>query len=116
MAKTHKNSNKVWLQFSKKQLFNKRTIAKKDSKGKPITLISIGLPTTSKYAGYYISVNIDYVKDSPFNKIMASTSIYEDATITIFKYNRETGDVKKKKISATELRDEFNSWKTQDEK
>lgn len=103
----------VYLQFYKGLMFNKRTIKKRDKKGKPITLVSIGFPSSSKYYGYYISVNSNFVTDSPYSDKMASYSFCKDAMVTIYQYIKEDDEsyTKKTKISVAEMIEEFNLWK-----
>lgn len=103
----------VYLQFYKGLMFNKRTIKKKDNRGNPITLVSIGFPSSSKYYGYYISVNSNFVKDNPYNEKMASYSFCKDAKVTIYQYIKENNKhyTKELKISVAEMIEEFNLWK-----
>lgn len=98
MAENEKNSNKIYLQFAKKLMYNRRTIPKKDKNGNPIELINIGFPISSKYYGCYISVNVNKIKDSPFSIKMASTDLYEDATYSICYYVKEMDGEKRKEI------------------
>lgn len=135
MPNNTKNNNKVYLQFSKKQIYNRRTIPKLDRNGKPYTLVNIGLPITSKYFGCYITVNVNKIKDSPLSSKMASTDLFENAMLSIYYYVKETDGEKRKvilekyknegfeehknlrnvlikQISTLELKKEFDSWKS----
>lgn len=135
MPGSTKNNNKIYLQFSKKQIYNRRTIPKLDKNGKPYTLVNVGLPITSKYFGCYITVNINKIKESPLNNKMASTDLFEDAVLSIYYYIKETEGEKRKtllekykkdgfeehktlknvlikQISTSELKEEFDSWRT----
>lgn len=135
MPGSTKNNNKIYLQFSKKQIYNRRTIPKLDKNGKPYTLVNVGLPVTSQYFGCYITVNVNKIKESPLNSKMASTDLFEDAVLSIYYYIKETEGEKRKnllekykqdgfeehktlqnvlikQISTLELKKEFDSWRT----
>lgn len=109
---TQEKKDKIYISFSNKQIFNRRTI---ESEGEKVNLVSVGLPSASKYKGYCIDVNADYVYPSKWNKNnMSCTSYLAGHNVTIRKYDKETDTNDKIKISAEELKEEFLSWQKKD--
>lgn len=104
------NKERISIDFSNKQIFNRRTIEKN---GKNVTLVNIALPTSSQYKGYSITANADYIYPSKFNSNMSFTYLLADKEITIKKFDKETKQSDEKKISVEELRNEFKSWQKQ---
>ena len=103
-----KQQDRVSIEFSNKQIFNRRTITNKD--GNQVDLVSISLPSASNYKGYSITANANYVYQSKFNPNMSYMYLLAGKDITIKKYDKETGASEEKKLSVDELRKEFRSW------
>lgn len=103
-----KQQDRVSIEFSNKQIFNRRTITNKD--GNQVDLVSISLPSASQYKGYSITANANYVYQSKFNPNMSYMYLLAGKDITIKKYDKETGVSEEKKLSVDELRKEFRSW------
>ena len=112
MSETKKNANRVSINFSDKQMFNRREITKD---GEKIGLVSVSLPSTAEHSGYYFDTQEKFVHKSGYSDKMSFTSFKKGATVPIYKYDKETGEKEKVEISAEALRDEFNSWKQREE-
>ena len=102
--------DRVSIEFSNKQLFNRREVTKQD--GTKVNLVSIALPTTSQYRGFSYTANADYVYQSKYNKNMSYTYLLANKDITIRKYDKETETSEEKVLTVDELKKEFRSWKT----
>lgn len=102
--------NRVSIEFSNKQLFNRREVTKQD--GTKVNLVSIALPTTSQYRGFSYTANADYVYQSKYNKNMSYTYLLANKDITIRKYDKETETSEEKVLTVDELKKEFRSWQT----
>ena len=109
-----KQQDRVSIEFSNKQIFNRRTITNKD--GNQVDLVSISLPSASNYKGYSITANANFVYQSKFNKNMSYMYLLAGKDITIKKYDKETGVSEEKKLSVDELRKEFRSWQKEKNK
>lgn len=105
---SEKQQDRVSIEFSNKQIFNRRTITNKD--GNVVDLVSISLPSASQYKGYSITANANYVYQSKFNPNMSYMYLLAGKDMTIKKYDKETGVSEEKKLSVDELRKEFRSW------
>lgn len=102
--------DRVSIEFSNKQLFNRREVTKQD--GTKVNLVSIALPTTSQYRGFSYTANADYVYQSKYNKNMSYTYLLANKDITIRKYDKETETSEEKVLTVDELKKEFRSWQT----
>ena len=102
--------DRVSIEFSNKQLFNRREVTKQD--GTKVNLVSIALPTTSQYRGFSYTANADYVYQSKYNKNMSYTYLLANKDITISKYDKETETSEEKVLTVDELKKEFRSWQT----
>lgn len=102
--------DRVSIEFSNKQLFNRREVTKQD--GTKVNLVSIALPTTSQYRGFSYTANADYVYQSKYNKNMSYTYLLANKDITIRKYDKETKTSEEKVLTVDELKKEFRSWQT----
>lgn len=102
--------DRVSIEFSNKQLFNRREVTKQD--GTKVNLVSIALPTTSQYRGFSYTANADYVYQSKYNKNMSYTYLLANKEITIRKYDKETETSEEKVLTVDELKKEFRSWQT----
>lgn len=102
--------DRVSIDFSNKQLFNRREVTKQD--GTKVNLVSIALPTTSQYRGFSYTANADYVYQSKYNKNMSYTYLLANKDITIRKYDKETETSEEKVLTVDELKKEFRSWQT----
>ena len=102
--------DRVSIEFSNKQLFNRREVTKQD--GTKVNLVSIALPTTSQYRGFSYTANADYVYQSKYNKNMSDTYLLANKDITIRKYDKETETSEEKVLTVDELKKEFRSWQT----
>lgn len=102
--------DRVSIEFSNKQLFNRREVTKQD--GTKVNLVSIALPTTSQYRGFSYTANADYVYQSKYNKNMSYTYLLANKNITIRKYDKETETSEEKVLTVDELKKEFRSWQT----
>ena len=102
--------DRVSIEFSNKQLFNRREVTKQD--GNKVNLVSIALPTTSQYRGFSYTANADYVYQSKYNKNMSYTYLLANKDITIRKYDKETETSEEKVLTVDELKKEFRSWQT----
>lgn len=102
--------DRVSIEFSNKQLFNRREVTKQD--GTKVNLVSIELPTTSQYRGFSYTANADYVYQSKYNKNMSYTYLLANKDITIRKYDKETETSEEKVLTVNELKKEFRSWQT----
>ena len=111
MSETKKDTDRVSINFSNKQMFNRREITKD---GEKIGLVSVSLPSTSQFSGYYIDVTEKFVHKSSFNDKMSFTSYKKGSTVPIYKYDKETGEKERVEISVDALKDEFNSWKNRE--
>lgn len=104
-----KEQNKyLYVSFSNKQVYNERTMKIGDEE---ITRVSIKLPSSSQYKGYSIERNKDSVYPSKFSDKSSYIIVKADSELTLTKYDKETGKTDSVKISATELKNEFSSWK-----
>lgn len=102
--------DRVSIEFSNKQLFNRREVTKQD--GTKVNLVSIALPTTSQYRGFSYTANADYVYQSKYNKNMSYTYLLANKDITIRKYDKETETSEEKVLTVDELKKEFRSWQS----
>ena len=102
--------DRVSIEFSNKQLFNRREVTKQD--GTKVNLVSIALPTTSQDRGFSYTANADYVYQSKYNKNMSYTYLLANKDITIRKYDKETETSEEKVLTVDELKKEFRSWQT----
>lgn len=102
--------NICYISFSYKQIFNQRPIKKLDNLGRRIELVSVSFPHTSKYAGWYISINKRNIYPSKGSSKMAYTRLFRNATFKIYKFNKETRETITKEIPVEELKKEFESW------
>ena len=102
--------DRVSIEFSNKQLFNRREVTKQD--GTKVNLVSIALPTTSQYRGFSYTANADYVYQSKYNKNMSYTYLLANKYITIRKYDKETETSEEKVLTVDELKKEFRSWQS----
>lgn len=102
--------DRVSIEFSNKQLFNRREVTKQD--GTKVNLVSIALPTTSQYRGFSYTANADYVYHSKYNKNMSYTYLLANKNITIRKYDKETETSEEKVLTVDELKKEFRSWQS----
>lgn len=102
--------DRVSIEFSNKQLFNRREVTKQD--GTKVNLVSIALPITSQYRGFSYTANADYVYQSKYNKNMSYTYLLANKDITIRKYDKETETSEEKVLTVDELKKEFRSWQT----
>lgn len=102
--------DRVSIEFSNKQLFNRREVTKQD--GTKVNLVSIALPTTSQYRGFSYTANADYVYQSKYNKNISYTYLLANKDITIRKYDKETETSEEKVLTVDELKKEFRSWQT----
>lgn len=102
--------DRVSIEFSNIQLFNRREVTKQD--GTKVNLVSIALPTTSQYRGFSYTANADYVYQSKYNKNMSYTYLLANKDITIRKYDKETETSEEKVLTVDELKKEFRSWQT----
>ena len=102
--------DRVSIDFSNKQLFNRREVTKQD--GTKVNLVSIALPTTSQYRGFSYTANADYVYQSKYNKNMSYTYLLANKDITIRKYDKETETSEEKVLTVNELKKEFRSWQS----
>ena len=102
--------DRVSIEFSNKQLFNRREVTKQD--GTKVNLVSIALPTTSQYRGFSYTANADYVYQSKYNKNMSYTYLLANKDVTIRKYDKETETSEEKVLTVDELKKEFRSWQT----
>ena len=102
--------DRVSIDFSNKQLFNRREVTKQD--GTKVNLVSIALPTTSQYRGFLYTANADYVYQSKYNKNMSYTYLLANKDVTIRKYDKETETSEEKVLTVDELKKEFRSWQS----
>ena len=106
---TNEKKEKIFVEFSKQQVFNERTIKSND--GKPVTLVSIALPSSAEHKGYYIDVQKRYVYSSKFNEKMSFISLLKGQNVPIRYYNKETKEQDEIIIKADDVKKEFNSWR-----
>ena len=104
---TNEKKEKIFVEFSKQQVFNERTIKSND--GKPVTLVSIAL--SAEHKGYYIDVQKRYVYSSKFNEKMSFISLLKGQNVPIRYYNKETKEQDEIIIKADDVKKEFNSWR-----
>ena len=97
----------IILAFAKKQIFNEHIKGNNNQ-----ILVNVALPSTAKYAGYYITVNKDKVKDDKYRDKMSYFRLYKDASKQIMKYNKNKKERHQLVLSARELKEEFDSWRT----
>ena len=64
--------DRVSIEFSNKQLFNRREVTKQD--GTKVNLVSIALPTTSQYRGFSYTANADYVYPVSYTHLTLPTT------------------------------------------
>jgi len=76
------------LHFSHMQMFNERTINKRDSRGKKIKLVSLWFPYSSQYQGCYISVNSAFIR--PYTEKSMQVSVIKNAKFSIYRYDKAT--------------------------
>lgn len=107
-----KNQEKIFVSFSKKQIFNRRNIAKD---GKQMTLVSIQFPKSSKFSGYYIDMNQSFVYQSHFSNNMSCITFFKEQKVTIRKYDKVKKEQEQITLSAEQVQKEFNSWRTKKE-
>lgn len=100
---------KIFISFSKKQIFNRRNITKD---GNQMTLVSIQFPKSSKFSGYYIDMNQSFVYQSHFSNNMACVTFFKEQKVTLRKYDKVKKEQEQKTLSAEQVQKEFNSWKT----
>lgn len=100
---------KIFVSFSKKQIFNRRNITKD---GKQMTLLSIQFPKSSKFSDYYIDMNQSFVYPSHFSNNMACITFFKEQKITIRRYDKVKKEQEQETLSAEQVQKEFNSWKS----
>lgn len=105
-AQTNKEQTKfVIVSFSQKQLFNYRKIADTE-------MVSVAFPSSSKYKGYHIDVKVCNLREDKFRKKMKFVYLYGDGKKLILKTIRSEQDSQFTWLSTTEIKREFDSWRS----
>lgn len=99
----------VIIAFAKKQMFHERKV--NDS-----VVVNVALPSSANYAGYYMCVNKNSIKKDKFREKMVYVYVHKEADKKITYYNKKTKERHEKLLNATELKEEFDSWRTHEDK
>lgn len=99
----------IYCVFTKSQIHNPRTIVNKD--GNKTRLVSVSLPKESKYFGYNVTVEKQFVFSFESNRYLCFISYFYNQRIKITKYNKSLRKYDEIILSAEELKKEFESYK-----
>lgn len=99
----------IYCVFTKSQIHNPRTIVNKD--GNKTRLVSVSLPKESKYFGYNVTVEKQFVFSLESNRYLCFISYFYNQRIKITKYNKSLRKYDEIILSAEELKKEFESYK-----
>ena len=99
----------IYCVFTKSQIHNPRTIVNKD--GKKTRLVSVALPKESKYFGYNVTVEKQFVFNLESNRYLYYISYFYNQRIKIIKYNKSSRRYDEITLSAEELKKEFESYR-----
>lgn len=118
----------VYVNFSNKQIYNKREVTNPETQ-KPVELASVSFPSSAEHKGYHFDVATKHI--FPSNKFdkethevigksdkQSTVRFVKGQEITISKGHKgDNGkwvEDDKIKMSAEDLRNEFNSWHNKD--
>lgn len=130
MAKKTEQSKKeyVYVNFSNKQIYNKREITNPETK-QVTELASVNFPSSAEHSGYHFDVATKHIfAANTFNKEthevsgksdkMSTVRFVKGQQITISKGHKDDNgkwvEDDKTKMSAEDVRKEFNSWRNKD--
>lgn len=130
MAKKTEQSKKeyVYVNFSNKQIYNKREITNPETQ-EVTELASVNFPSSAEHSGYHFDVATKHIfaantfdrethEVSGKSDKMSTVRFVKEQQITISKGHKDENgkwvEDDKTKMSAEDVRKEFNSWRNKD--